>query len=76
MAHFRGTIQGARGEASRLGGKSSGLQITAASWQGAVCVDLYEKDGVDMARICLALHTNGAGSHHEIYNGPIRGTRA
>ena len=41
MAHFRGTVQGNRGEASRLGSKKSGLQTTAASWQGDICVWLY-----------------------------------
>ena len=60
MAHFRGTLQGARGEASRLGTRSSGLQTVAASWQGAVRVELYERDGYDCARISLTPH-RGAG---------------
>lgn len=41
MAHFYGTIRGQRGEASRLGGKASGLTTYAASWQGAVPGELY-----------------------------------
>lgn len=40
MAHFYGTLQGSRGEASRLGTKASGLQVTAASWDGAIDVSL------------------------------------
>lgn len=40
MAHFLGTVQGQRGEASRLGNKNSGLQTVAASWDGAIAVDL------------------------------------
>lgn len=32
MAQYRGTIQGSRGEASRLGHKSSGLILHANGW--------------------------------------------
>lgn len=40
MAHFYGMTQGFRGAASRLGGKESGLTTTAASWSGAIRVEL------------------------------------
>lgn len=72
MAHFRGTLCGARGEASRLGGKSSGLRTEAASWQGKVVTYLYEKDGIDYARVSLARH-NGSGCERELYDGPVSG---
>lgn len=51
MAHFYGTIKGQRGQASRLGGKTSGLETYAASWQGAVSVRLWvdEATGKDMS---------------------------
>lgn len=32
MAHFRAVIQGSRGEASRLGHKSTGLMVKAQTW--------------------------------------------
>ena len=32
MAHFYGTVQGHRGEATRTGSKSSGMRATANSW--------------------------------------------
>ena len=32
MAHFRATIQGNRGEASRLGSKSFGIKATVNGW--------------------------------------------
>jgi len=38
MARFYGTIQGARGPASRLGNGSSGLTVTAQSFNGDICV--------------------------------------
>jgi len=33
MAHFRGTLQGNRGLASRLGTKTSGLTATVRGWE-------------------------------------------
>lgn len=76
MAHFRGTIQGFRGEASRLGSKDSGLQVTAASWQGAVSVDLFaEANGVDIARVQLYPH-HGHGTSRILYEGPVSGAKS
>lgn len=75
MAHFRGTLRGQRGQASRLGSKSSGLHANLASWQGAVEVDLYEYEGTDCVTITLKQHTNGAGCWppRVLYDGPISG---
>lgn len=72
MAHFRGSIQGARGEASRLGGKQSGLTTYAASWEGAIRTTLYfsEKHDCDCARIEMVQHC-GRGASALIYDGPI-----
>jgi len=77
MAHFYGTLQGQRGQASRLGGKGSGLQTYAASWQGAVSVRLYydEETGADMALVTLTRH-HGKGSERVIYDGPVKGGEA
>lgn len=72
MAHFLGTVQGARGEGSRLGGKDSGLRTCAASWQGSVRVYLYAEGGVDMARVMLEpWHSHG--TTRELYCGPVSG---
>ena len=75
MAQFRGTLKGARGEASRLGAKSSGLDMVAASWSGAVSVRLYDRSGVDWARVSLARH-HGEGSERLLYDGPVSGRHA
>lgn len=72
MSHFYGTLQGARGEATRCGTKSSGLIVKAASWQGAVSVTLTEINGVDYATVDL-IHWHGAGTTKRLYNGPISG---
>jgi hypothetical protein len=74
MAHFLAAIKGHRGEASRLGSKKSGLDATAASWQGAVDVRLWHdaKTGRDMARVSL-IPWHGAGSNKPLYYGPVSG---
>jgi hypothetical protein len=72
MAHFYGTIRGHRGQASRLGTKVSGFNVVAASWQGAVDVSLYTKDGVDMALVVLK-PWQGKGQYVRLYDGPVSG---
>ena len=74
MAHFYGTVSGkARSQASRLGSKNSGLRTVAASWQGAVAVDLYQHDGRDFAQVTL-IPWHGNGTTRVIYDGPVNGS--
>jgi len=77
MAHFFGHIQGQRGEASRLGAKSSGLSVTAASWQGAVQVRLRHDaaTGKDWAHVALA-SWRGQGRSLVLFDGPVNGENA
>ncbi len=74
MAHFYGTVQGSRGEASRLGSKANGLNAHIASWQGAVDVRLWHdsKTGRDMANVYLTRH-HGSGTEKSLYYGPVSG---
>lgn len=74
MAHYYGSVRGrARTTAHRLGTRTSGVATIAASWQGAVSVELYERDGVDMARVSL-IPWRGTGVHLELYAGPVGGS--
>ena len=76
MSHFYGmisrsarkTVPTARGHAS------SGLETVAASWQGAVEVNLFHdtKTGRDMFRVCL-IPWHGHGINKELLSGPING---
>lgn len=72
MAHFRGSIHGCRGEASRLGSKKSGLVTRANGWDGGVTVNLYvDGDGNNCAYVTL---TNGSGFDGptiQLYDGKI-----
>ena len=74
MAQFRTTIQGARGEASRLGTKHSGMHVHVQSWEGQVNVVMYHKptigDGQDWVRVSLAPHASDGGLAVVLYEGP------
>jgi hypothetical protein len=72
MAHFYGTLQGARGQASRLGTRNSGLRVEACSWQGKVVVTMRSRDGVDYAEVSLQRH-QGHGTSLVVYDGPVAG---
>jgi len=73
MSHFYGTLKGSRGEATRCGTKKSGITTHTASWEGAVRVELYQKDGIDYAKVCLTKWRNGAGDYKLLYDGPVSG---
>lgn len=72
MAHFYGTVSGTKGSASRLGSRKGGLVAVAASWSGAVRVELYDLDGVDMARVAL-VPWQGKGVSRVLWEGPVSG---
>lgn len=72
MAHFYGAVRGGRSEASRLGHKKTGLTTIAASWQGAVRVELREVEGKDFAHVSLE-PWQGRGISQVIYDGPVEG---
>lgn len=74
MAHFYGTLQGSRGQATRCGAQSSGLQTVAASWEGSVHVRLFydAEKSCDMATVSLE-PWNGVGTSRVLYHGPVSG---
>lgn len=76
MAHFYGVLQGSRGQATRCGTKSSDLDVTAASWQGAVRVHLQHNavTGEDVATVYLtSWHGAGVARDVTLYHGPVSG---
>ena len=70
MARYRGTVNGGRGGASRLGHAKGGLTVEAQSWQGKVVVTLYAVGNDDYVTVSLAAH-NGIGVQRLIYDGPV-----
>jgi hypothetical protein len=61
MAQFRGTIEGQRGVASRLGSKASGLTVRANGWDTGVIVELTHENGRDNVRVWRTGGSGGRG---------------
>jgi len=72
MSHFYGTLQGARGQSTRCGHKSTGLTTVAASWKGAIQVFLghNEETGEDTYEV-REIPWQGAGVSRVIAFGVI-----
>jgi Na+-translocating ferredoxin:NAD+ oxidoreductase RnfG subunit len=58
MAQFLGSVQGQRGEATRLGSKNSGLVVKANGWNSGVRVVAMNEDGQDVFYVYA---TGGSG---------------
>ena len=72
MAHFYGRTKGSRGAASRLGGKKSGLTTTAASWSGAICVELRHDTTTGKDKFVVTQTPwHGCGVNETIASGTI-----
>ena len=69
MAQYRGTIEGSRGQASRLGAKTSGLTTTTKSWTTETTVYYYwdETAQEDCVRITVR---KMYGNEVTIFDGP------
>lgn len=64
MAHFRGTIKGQRGEASRLGSERSGIVATINGWDVGIRVESRQVNGEDAFAVILTAGSNGSTSSH------------
>jgi|TARA_R110002051_G_scaffold250887_1_gene310279 hypothetical protein len=72
MAHFYGTLQGARGKGTRTGNKSSGMVTECASWSGAVrCRAFYNEELKEDWITVEFIPWEGKGVKCVIYNGPF-----
>jgi hypothetical protein len=68
MARFYGTVQGGRGRATRLGHATTGLTVTAESWQGRLHVHLSTEGEEDHIELLI----KGDGMpYRTLYRGPI-----
>ena len=63
MAHFIGTVSGGRGEASRLGHKSTGLKVKCNGWDAGVTVYASHNDaGHDVFEVWSNGGSNGGAA--------------
>lgn len=58
MTQFRATIEGQRGEASRLGSKSRGIIATVNGWDSGVRVEANHSNGEDVFTIFATSGSN------------------
>lgn len=69
MARFRATIQGSRGEASRLGGAKTGINAKVNGWDAGIQVVACEINGRDCFEV---FHTGGSnGAMTRVYIGAV-----
>ncbi len=61
MARFRATIQGQRGEVSRLGSSKSGITARVNGWNAGIRVEAESNGGKDVFRVYYT-----GGSHEYI----------
>jgi hypothetical protein len=62
MARFRGTIQGQRGQASRLGSAKSGLTVNVNGWNVGIQVFAEDSDWQDRFEVYLTGGSNRASN--------------
>lgn len=68
MARFRGTVQGSRGVASRLGTAKSGLDVTCNGWDAGVTVIA----GVDGDSDVFTVLESGGSKGHRVSRAVAR----
>jgi len=66
MSHFYGVVNGqSRTDGTRRGSQRSGLATTAASWDGAIKVDLSYDEKAGRNRYTVRMTQWGGSSNHE-----------
>ena len=68
MAQFYGSIQGNRGEATRMGTKNSGIDGHIRGWSIGARVTMRHINGEDVCSIELTGGSNGYGSSKHLGN--------
>ena len=78
MSHFYGVLEGSRGQATRCGTKSSGVNVTAAGWQGAIVTHVrYNADkDRDEYRVYLEPWHGSGGDRRLLSAGVLNATIA
>lgn len=66
MARFRSTINGQRGEASRLGSAASGMVAEVNGWNAGVTVIASDVNGVDCFDVYQTGGSNGNGNGRRV----------
>lgn len=70
MARYYGTVQGCRGEASRLGSRESGIRATVCSWAGRIETSIQaSRDDGHIVHIRAETHGSSDNPTGPIFTG-------
>lgn len=72
MAQYRGTLQGNRGSASRLGTKSSDLTVTAHGWHLGLRAVMYWDETAQEDRLRVELNSGSGYDNARRFLGIFR----
>ena len=76
MSHFYGTLQGQAGEATRCGSKRGGLTTYAASWAGAIKVEIWHNETTGQDEYLVQRTSwQGRGDSKVVASGIVGGAR-
>lgn len=67
MARYRGTVQGSRGQASRLGTEKSGIQSSTNGWDLGVSVTGHLEEDDDTDAFVIEI-TGGSNQPNTVYS--------
>ena len=73
MAKFYGNLKGSRGEATRCGTGSSGISVSARSWNGSISVEMGEGETPDDPEVVIRAGNGSTTSGRALYCGPLSG---
>lgn len=66
MAHFYGSMQGSRGQVTRMGTKNSGMTAHIRGWNIGAKVVLTHRNGVDVVEVYRTSGSTGGGNDVQI----------
>ena len=75
MAQFRAVIRGERGEASRLGGKNTGMYVTCNGWSSGVRIISRHDESIHEDVFDVYMTSGSNGGRNEEHLGSIRGDK-
>lgn len=70
MAHFYGNLKGSRGEATRCGTASSGIKVSARSWDGSVTLEMKKRED-GKPGIIIRVSDGSAVGGRILFIGPV-----
>ena len=69
MAQYIGYLNGARGQASRLGTKSSGMDAQAQGWDVGASVTMRHNEKMDRDEVTIEVTRGSNGTDHPVSLG-------